>query len=54
MSKRAIVFGSSGQLGVELVRELTTRGYAVRGFERRAIDITDQAAVERTVADFDA
>jgi two-component system response regulator HydG len=40
--KRAIVFGSSGQLGVELVRELNARGYSVHGFERKAIDITLQ------------
>src|SRR5436190_4021169 len=53
MSKRAIVFGSSGQLGVELVRELTTRGYAVHGFERKAIDITDRDQVEKCVADLD-
>src|SRR5436190_2663068 len=53
MSKCAIVFGSSGQLGVELVRELTTRGYAVHGFERKAIDITDRDQVEKCVADLD-
>src|SRR5436190_1706459 len=53
MSKRAIVFGSSGQLGVELVRELTTRGYAVHGFERKAIDITDRDVVEKCVTGLD-
>jgi dTDP-4-dehydrorhamnose reductase len=53
MSKRAIVFGSSGQLGVELVRELKERGYTARGFERKAIDITDREAVEKCVADLD-
>src|SRR5713101_8437146 len=53
MSKRAIVFGSSGQLGVELVRELNTRGYAVHGFERKAIDIADRAQVEKCVSDLD-
>ncbi|HTM52343.1 MAG TPA: dTDP-4-dehydrorhamnose reductase [Bryobacteraceae bacterium] len=53
MSKRAIVFGSSGQLGVELVRELNTRGYQVRGFERKAIDITDRQQVETCIADLD-
>src|SRR5438445_2350032 len=53
MSKRAIVFGSSGQLGVELVRELNARGYTVHGFERKAIDITDRNRVEKAVADLD-
>ena len=53
MSKRAIVFGSSGQLGVELVRELNSRGYSTHGFERKAIDITDRELVEKTIADLD-
>jgi len=53
MSKCAIVFGSSGQLGVELVRELNARGYTVHGFERKAIDITDRNRVEKAVADID-
>ena len=50
MSKRAAVFGSSGQLGVELVRDLGARGYTVQGFERKAIDITDRELVESTLA----
>src|SRR6266480_7995133 len=53
MSKRAAVFGSSGQLGVELVRELKARGCEVHGFERVAIDISDQAKVERCLTDLD-
>jgi dTDP-4-dehydrorhamnose reductase len=53
MSKRAVDFGSSGQLGVELVRELNTRGFAVHGFERKAIDITDRERVEQALAEFD-
>jgi len=53
MSKRAVVFGSSGQLGVELVRELRSRGYTVHGFERKAIDITDRELVEKCLADLD-
>jgi len=53
MNKRAVVFGSSGQLGVELVRELNTRGYKVHGFERKAIDITDRERVEKCLADLD-
>lgn len=53
MSKRAVVFGSSGQLGVELVRELNTRGYGVHGFERKAIDITDRERVETCLSGID-
>src|SRR5947199_4188295 len=53
MSKRAVVFGSSGQLGVELVRELSSRGFTVRGFERKAIDITDRERVEQALAELD-
>jgi dTDP-4-dehydrorhamnose reductase len=48
--RKVVVFGSRGQLGVELVRVLTERGYTVVGFERSSVDITDAASVERTLA----
>lgn len=48
-----MVFGSSGQLGVELCAELARRGYEVRGFERKALDICDGEKVERALAEFD-
>jgi len=48
------VFGAAGQLGVELVRELQSRGYATIGFDRGEVDITDGAAVEAAVAGHDA
>lgn len=54
MSRKAAIFGSSGQLGVELFRELTARGYQVTGWERKAIDITDRSKVEQFLADLDA
>jgi dTDP-4-dehydrorhamnose reductase len=54
MSRRAVVFGGAGQLGIELVRELEKRRYVVTGFDRSAVDITDGAAVERAVAHADA
>lgn len=43
------MFGSRGQLGVELVRVLTERNYSVVGFERAKVDISDAASVERTL-----
>lgn len=53
MSRRAVIFGSSGQLGLELIQNLSQRGYEVRGFERTAIDISDAAKVEEALAHFD-
>src|SRR3954468_1312596 len=54
MSRKAVIFGASGQLGIELVRELKTRGYAVTGYTRSAVDITDTAAVENALSNSDA
>ncbi|MGH9722823.1 MAG: dTDP-4-dehydrorhamnose reductase [Bryobacteraceae bacterium] len=53
MPGKAVVFGSSGQLGVELVRELRTRGFEVTGFERKRLDITDRGAVEQCLGQLD-
>lgn len=52
-NNRVVVFGSGGQLGVELLHEFTSRGYAVTGFERSAVDISDAGRVEKTVAEID-
>ncbi len=54
MVRRAVVFGAAGQLGVELVRELQSRGYAVTGWDRTQADITDAQAVEKALAHYDA
>jgi dTDP-4-dehydrorhamnose reductase len=54
MNRRAVVFGAAGQLGAELVRELQARGYAVTGWDRSRVDITDAQAVERALAQSDA
>ena len=54
MKRRAVVFGSAGQLGGELVRELRARGYSAMGWDRDEVDITDAAAVENAIAGFDA
>lgn len=48
--RKIVVFGSRGQLGVELVRVFTERSYTVMGFERSHVDISDAASVERTLA----
>jgi dTDP-4-dehydrorhamnose reductase len=53
LTKRVVVFGAFGQLGVELCAELKRRGYEVRGFERSELDISDGEKVERALADFD-
>jgi dTDP-4-dehydrorhamnose reductase len=53
LAKRIVVFGSFGQLGVELCAELKRRGYEVRGLERKALDISDGEKVERALAEFD-
>jgi dTDP-4-dehydrorhamnose reductase len=53
MSRKAVVFGSAGQLGTELVRTLRERGYAVEGWDRAEVDITDAAAVEQALAGCD-
>ena len=49
-SKKTVVFGCRGQLGLELVRVFSERGNVVTGFDRAAVDITDAAAVERVLA----
>ena len=54
MSKKAVVFGASGQLGVELCSELRLRGYEVFGYERGKIDVTSAEQVEAALARVDA
>jgi dTDP-4-dehydrorhamnose reductase len=52
-TNRVAIFGSGGQLGVELKTEFTKRGYEVTGFERSRVDITNAADVERCLAEYD-
>ena len=54
MSRRAVIFGAAGQLGVELVRELRARRYSVIALDRAQVDITDMAAVEKALASYEA
>jgi dTDP-4-dehydrorhamnose reductase len=49
-TKKAVVFGCRGQLGVELVAVFTERGYEVAGFDRNQVDICDNAQVEQAFA----
>jgi dTDP-4-dehydrorhamnose reductase len=51
LAKRIIIFGSGGQLGVELCAELGRRGYDAEGLERGALDICDPEKVERALAE---
>jgi dTDP-4-dehydrorhamnose reductase len=53
IKKSVLILGSGGQLGVELVRECTARGYTVTGYKRADLDITDSAAVEQRLASLD-
>lgn len=43
---RVAIFGSGGQLGIELKRVFAERGWEVHGFEREMVDITSFPAVE--------
>lgn len=53
MGKLVVVFGAGGQLGVELVKEFGRRGHEVEGLDRSAVDVSDGAKVERTLAQLD-
>jgi dTDP-4-dehydrorhamnose reductase len=54
MNSRIVVFGGRGQLGVELCAELERRGYAVRSFDRKSLDIIQPENVERALAEFES
>lgn len=49
MRRSALIVGSGGQLGIELVRALEDRGWKVVGFERKTLDITDSAQVDAVI-----
>lgn len=53
MQRKVVVFGSGGQLGVELCREFERRNWAVHRFDRQTLDITDAQRVEETLAAID-
>jgi len=48
--KQVVIFGSRGQLGVELMRVFAARGWTVAGLDRGQVDVGDSARVEEAVA----
>jgi len=44
-----VVFGSGGQLGLELVSAFGARGWDILGFDRSSVDITNLSEVERAI-----
>jgi dTDP-4-dehydrorhamnose reductase len=53
MSKKVVIFGSGGQLGVELCRAFESRQWEVRRFDRQTLDVTNAAGVEQALANAD-
>lgn len=53
MTRKAVVFGGGGQLGVELCREFERRKWAVQRFDRQSLDITNASRVEEAVSQAD-
>jgi dTDP-4-dehydrorhamnose reductase len=51
--KRVAIFGSHGQLGMELAAACSARSYEVASFDRASVDITDAAAVDKAVSGLD-
>ena len=52
-TKRVVIFGCKGQLGLELSSEFARRGFSVTGYDRASVDVSDGALVERKVAAVD-
>ena len=51
---KVAVFGSEGQLGIELAHVFRERGHEVSSFSRRDVDISDAAQVEARLASIEA
>lgn len=47
--KRVAIFGSHGQLGVELAATFSARSYEISAFDHASVDIADAAAVDRAI-----
>lgn len=48
---KVLVTGASGQLGYDVVRELTKRGHEAVGVSSKEMDITDQAQVKKMITE---
>ncbi len=51
--QKAVIFGSAGQLGLELTKEFRSRGYQVTALNRATVDISDFHAVENCLTQID-
>lgn len=51
MARKVVLFGSAGQLGVELGLEFSARGAKVLGFTRAMLDLLDPEAVEKAIGE---
>jgi dTDP-4-dehydrorhamnose reductase len=51
--RKVLIFGSAGQLGVELVTVFRSAGFEVQPLTRANLDITDASAVERHITSFE-
>jgi len=49
MPQTAVIIGRAGQLGTELCKEFASRGWQVKGFDRKTLNIADPAEVERAL-----
>ena len=53
MNNRAIVFGAAGQLGIEIAALAEARGFEVRRYDRKDVDVSDDVRVEEAISQFD-
>ena len=54
MQQKVLIFGSGGQLGVELCREFERRQWDVQRFDRQSLDVTDADRVEQVIGSANA
>lgn len=48
---KVVVTGSKGQLGYDVVRELTSRGHEAYGLDYKSMDVTDELMVNNVIKD---
>lgn len=54
MQQKVLIFGSGGQLGVELCREFERRQWDVQRFDRQSLDVIDADRVEQVIGSANA